>query len=305
VILLWGLSGDDPLEEVAGELRRMRRPHVRIDQRAILATRVDLDAGGAAGWVDSPAASFALEEVTALYARNYDARRLDAVRAGGDEAAGHVDTVETALWCFADVASIPVLNPPSAMVSNNSKPFQSQLIRARGFAVPETVVTTDPDVAVEFWRRHRVVIYKSTSGQRSIVNRLTSAHLERLEDLRWCPTQLQEYVPGRDYRVHVVDTQVFATEVISGADDYRYAARQGAEVELRGFELPADVAARCIELAHALGLPLAGVDLRRAVDGTWFCFEVNPSPCFTYYESHTGQPITRAVAGFLAGAAYQ
>lgn len=304
MILLWGLGGDDPLDDVAEELRRTRRPHLWIDQRAVLATRVELDDTGAGGWVDTPGASFALEDISALYVRGYDARKLGAVRDGGEEASRHVEAVESALWCFADVAPITVLNPPSAMQSNNSKTFQAQLIREH-FLVPETLVTTDPDAALAFWQRHGAAIYKSVSGQRSIVTQLTAAHVKRLDDVRWCPTQLQEHIAGGDVRVHVVGHRVFATEVRSDADDYRYASLQGGECELRACELAPDVAGRAVALAHALGLPLAGVDLRRTPDGRWYCFEVNPSPCFSYYERHTGQPITAAVAALLAGASYQ
>jgi hypothetical protein len=32
-----------------------------------------------------------------------------------------------------------------------------------------------------------------------------------------------------------------------------------------------------------------------------FCFEVNPSPGYSYFEANTGQPIARAVARYLAG----
>jgi D-alanine-D-alanine ligase-like ATP-grasp enzyme len=57
-----------------------------------------------------------------------------------------------------------------------------------------------------------------------------------------------------------------------------------------------------VALSRALALPLAGIDLRRAPDGRWFCFEVNPCPGFTYYEAHTGQPIAAAIAALLDGA---
>lgn len=33
-----------------------------------------------------------------------------------------------------------------------------------------------------------------------------------------------------------------------------------------------------------LGLNFSGVDLRRSDDGEWFCFEINPSPGFTYFD---------------------
>jgi glutathione synthase/RimK-type ligase-like ATP-grasp enzyme len=301
VILLWGLSGDDPLDDVGDELSRCDRSYLRLDQRRVLATQVELDASGIAGRVRAPGLAFALEDVSALFVRSYDARQLESVRDGGAAALDHVHTVESALWCFADLAPIRVLNRPSAMHSNNSKPYQSRLIRAHGFETPETVITTDRDVVLDFWQRHRAVIYKSISGQRSIVARLTSAQLDRLDDIRWCPTQIQEYVAGTDYRVHVVGDAVFATEVISSADDYRYAARQGSDVEYRACELPADVAQRCIDVSRGLELPLAGLDLRKTVDGRWYCFEANPSPCFTFYESHTQQRMTSAVASYLAG----
>ena len=32
-----------------------------------------------------------------------------------------------------------------------------------------------------------------------------------------------------------------------------------------------------------------------------YCFEVNPSPAFSYDEAHTGQPIAQAIARYLAG----
>ena len=139
----------------------------------------------------------------------------------------------------------------------------------------------------------------SVSGERSIVSRFTDRHAGRLADIVWCPTQFQEYVPGRDFRVHVVGTRLFACEIASEADDYRYAHRQDLAVSVTQTSLPDEVGERCLRLAHALGLPLAGIDLRRTPDGDWCCFEVNPSPAFTYYEGLTGPPIAEAVADLL------
>lgn len=63
--------------------------------------------------------------------------------------------------------------------------------------------------------------------------------------------------------------------------------------------LAADLAGRCVALARDLGLDFAGVDLKFTPDGQAFCFEVNPSPAFTYFETHTGQPIAEDVARHL------
>ena len=49
----------------------------------------------------------------------------------------------------------------------------------------------------------------------------------------------------------------------------------------------------------SLGLVLSGIDLRRTPDGEYYCFEINPSPGFIFYERMTGQPISEAVAHLL------
>ena len=67
------------------------------------------------------------------------------------------------------------------MGSNASKPYQAQLIRAHGFAVPETLITNDPEEVRAFQRQHPRVIYKSISGVRSIVQTLAEEDLARLE----------------------------------------------------------------------------------------------------------------------------
>mgnify|MGYP006184765043 CR=1 FL=1 len=55
------------------------------------------------------------------------------------------------------------------MGSNSSKPFQAQLIRQYGFAVPETLITNNPEHVLAFRDKHKRIVYKSISGVRSIV----------------------------------------------------------------------------------------------------------------------------------------
>ena len=57
----------------------------------------------------------------------------------------------------------------------------------------------------------------------------------------------------------------------------------------------------CVNLTEGLGLAFAGIDLKVTPENHVYCFEVNPSPAFSYYESSTGQPISEAVAEYLAG----
>ena len=303
MIALWGLPGDEPLDRVREELAATGRDCVLLDQRDADRMR----------WGDGPrharvlhtgTAHIALDAVRALYTRVYDLHQIPALEGTDAQAMGAIQRVQSTLWAWADRAPALVLNRPTAMASNSSKPYQAMLIERHGFAVPETLVTTDVDAVLAFQERHGEVIYKSVSGVRSMVSRLNVDDRTRLDDIVWCPTQFQALVPGTDHRVHVVGDRVFTVRIDSDAVDYRYAAAQGASLALHATVLDPDVQDAAVRLAHALGLPLAGIDLRRTPEGEWVCFEVNPSPCFTYYEQLTGQPIARAVADLLA-AGYQ
>jgi glutathione synthase/RimK-type ligase-like ATP-grasp enzyme len=147
-------------------------------------------------------------------------------------------------------------------------------------------------------------VFTSRRGIRSIVAEVSAAELERLGALHACPVQFQAYVPGFDVRVHTVGDDVFATRIDSTGTDYRYASHNGNGdgTRLEPYDIDDDLARRCRELAGALGLAFAGIDVRITPDGNVVCFEVNPSPAYSYYEAHTDQPISLAVARYLTAA---
>jgi glutathione synthase/RimK-type ligase-like ATP-grasp enzyme len=302
MILLWGIAADGPLASVRAALMRMGAPVAFLDQQSLLRARIELTLdGGVRGRLETPEWTADLESVTAAYLRPYDARRTDALRGLklGSSRLRRALEFEDALACWTEMTPALVVSRPSAMASNNSKPYQLGLIRQAGFDVPDTLVTTDPSAAAEFWERHGAVIYKSVSGFRSIVSRLRPEHRDRLPDVANCPTQFQQYVDGVDYRVHVVGGEAFGCQVSSSADDYRYPQESG-EPRVQSWEVPEDLARRCLGLADSLNLPVVGIDLRRTSSGKWYCFEANPSPGFSFYEEATGQPISEAIARLLA-----
>ena len=201
---------------------------------------------------------------------------------------------------LAEIAPFFVCSRPSADATNFSKVLQQRTISAQGFVVPRTLVTNDPLAVREFFAICRKrVIYKSISSWRSVVKRLAEEDLARLPLLSSCPTQFQEWIPGKDVRVHVVEDAVFATEIDSASTDYRYGAPGTVAPRMRAVELPVAVRDDCRELARTLRMPLAGIDLRRSITGTYYCFEANPSPGFGYYQQFTGQPIADAVLAML------
>lgn len=299
MILVWGSPTDSPVAAVTKALEESTEKFLVLDQRESLETEMDLLVDAKVrGVLRHGGVEVDLESIRGVYLRPYDLSRLQVCAREVERA--RVAALNETLLAWSEVTSARVVNRPSAMASNHSKPCQSALIHAQGFDVPRTLLTTDPDAVEAFWEHHQHIIYKSISGVRSIVSRLTPKHRERFASLSNCPTQFQEWIEGVDIRVHVVGDDVFASRVESIATDYRYPQTEAEQPKIEAFDLPSVLVERCWRLMTSLSLELAGIDLRLTDDGRWFCFEVNPSPGFTYYEQATGQPIARSIARLLA-----
>jgi glutathione synthase/RimK-type ligase-like ATP-grasp enzyme len=308
VILLCGIPSEPPVAMLRAACERAGIRHEIFDQRAVadMAMRFAITPDrGVEGALRIGGRTIPLGAITGVYLRLTDDTRLPSVRDLPADAPlrEHSRRLHETLTEWTELTSSRVANRISAMASNNSKPYQAQLIARCGFAIPDTLVTDDPAAVVAFRRLHPTgIVYKSISGIRSIVTRLEDDDLERLGSIRWCPVQFQGFVEGFNVRVHVVGSEVLATAIHTTGDDYRYAHRdEGGETTLTSYALADDVAQASVALAAALGLDFAGIDLKMAPDGAVYCFEVNPSPAYSYYESHTGQPIADTVARYLAG----
>jgi len=301
VILLWGPDTDGPLHAVCAALDRMGASVFLVNQRRAAETDMVLTGvADVAGQIRVAGEQCDLVRVVAAYVRCHIGRAVATGAAQDEELARHADRLDCLMAAFLDITNARVVNTAESMATNGSKPYQASIIAAHGFAVPDTLITTETAAVAAFASRHGQVIYKSISGVRSIVQRLGREDADRLADIAWCPTQFQQYIPGRDYRVHVVGDAIFTAEIVSEADDYRYAARVGEDTTVQASRIPAFLEDRCRALAAALGLVVAGIDLRLTPQGEWYCFEVNPSPAFTFYAAATGQPVAEAIAALLA-----
>jgi RimK-like ATP-grasp domain len=281
MILLWGLEEDMPLAVVRAELLRRGAAVFFLDQRKVLDCHASIEfIPSPRGRIQTPDGVIDLDRIHAAYVRPYNFRHFPNLAACGEKSSQwqHATLFEDILWSWTDVAGCTVLNRPSAMASNNSKPYQTRVIAQAGFYTPDTLITTTPESARAFYESNREVIYKSVSSVRSIVTRLQADRLDSLGDVVWCPTQFQTYVPGTDYRVHVVGDRLFPCSIECAADDYRYTSAR-----MEPASLPDEVARRCSRLSQMLRLPFCGIDLRRTPGGAWFCFEVNPSPAYSCF----------------------
>jgi len=311
MILIAGIADESPVALAIEAAEECGVGHVVFDQRDHARAELSLQLDPLAGWravLTLPGQEIELHRLTGAYVRLMDEGFLPDVRNLAEEAPERqrATRLHRMLLEWCNIAPIRIANRPRAMLSNGSKTYQAGLIRRCGFAIPETLVTNDPDAVLAFVEACAAdgdeVIYKSVSGARSIVQTFTPADRERLHRIRWCPTQFQRKVRGTDMRVHVVGQRCFATRIASEATDYRYSTRQtGEDAELSAAEIEPDWAQRCIRLAAALDLPFAGIDLRFTPSGEVVCFEANPSPAYSYYQSRTGARIAHALMRWLAG----
>lgn len=307
MILFCGIPSESPMRLAVEAAEALDVPYVFFNQRESQHAdlRVELCAGQSDGALHVHNADWPLRAFTGVLVRLMDCQALPENRCN-DRAPANPDAVAKSflvhemLVDWLELAECRVLNRASAMRSNTSKPYQAQLIASAGFATPPTLVTNDPDEVRRFQRAFGQVVFKSISSVRSVVRQLDAEQLQRLERVRYLPTQFQAFIPGTNVRVHVVGEQLFATEIRSEAVDYRYASHDGLDVDMAPVELPAEIATRCVELSRLLDLPLCGIDLKRTPAGVYYCFEVNPSPAYSYYQEQSGQDIATAIVSYLA-----
>ena len=305
MILICGIPSESPIQLVSEALDDLGVPYIFFNQRLFANAHIyfEITNGQISGLLSIGQRHLRLEDIVGVYTRLMDDQSLPELNQIAMNAPERLQcrALHDTLSRWIEITPARVVNRAKPMGSNASKPYQLQLIGQHGFFVPETLITNDPERVKEFHAQHGCVIYKSISSVRSIVQMLQKKDYKRLENIRWCPTQFQAFIDGTNVRVHVVDQEVFATQVTTEATDYRYAHQQGSIANLSAIELDPELTEKCLQLASALKLPFAGIDLKITPDNQVYCFEVNPSPGFSYFEAHTEQPIANAVARYLAG----
>lgn len=303
MIFLVGIPSEPSLGLVIKEIERLGFPHVVFHQRHFDSVDIDfsMENGHITGQMSIQGKNIPLANFTGVYTRMMDFRLLPEIEkeTPGSVRWHHGNALHDTILRWIELTPARVLNRYADIGSNFSKPYQAQLILKYGFRTPETLVTNQPDLVHDFLGKHKRIIYKSVSYVRSIVQEIKESDLKRLNAIRCCPVQFQEYIDGINVRVHTIGDKVFACSIESPTTDYRYAYIEGGQEVLTPIEISDDLAEACIGLSRSLGLEFGGVDLKITPENRVYCLEVNPCPAFSYYEMHTGLPIARAVAHYL------
>ncbi len=233
-----------------------------------------------------------LAEIEGAYWWFYDGITMPAAGMQSDDPGRYYTELESCLLNFLHNLDCFWINPPRTVFEHRFKGEHLALARRLGFTIPDTLIANDPDAIRAFFDRHDGdIIFKSVSST-GVPEKMEPEYLDS-DDLL-IPQMYQQFIPGTDVRVHLVNDEIFATEVHS---DHWVSKRD--ILDPKPLVIPDDVAEKCIALRKALGLVLAGIDFRKTLEGRYYFLEANPSPQFQTYEDRARQPISDCLVDAL------
>jgi glutathione synthase/RimK-type ligase-like ATP-grasp enzyme len=228
-------------------------------------------------------------------------------------------TVLNDLWHALECPVVPA--PPNTLRRAELKAAQLNTAGRLGFELPPTLITSNPQELLDFYRAHNgQIISKLPSSMLyqhagQTFNRYTHVVSTReiacAEAVRQCPIIFQAYVPKRlEVRATVVGKRVFAAEIYSQQTQrtrYDWRRYDHYETPYGVHALPAALAQQCVALVETLGLSYGTIDLVLTPDGRYVFLEINPNGQYLWVEEATGLPISDALCDLLmhgaAGAA--
>lgn len=197
---------------------------------------------------------------------------------------------------------VPVLPRLHNHRLQHRKPWQLYRFEQHSLQVPDTVFTNEPDRLREFYDQHDRVIYKPVSKgaqpQELTEDDLTEERLGRLSN---APIQLQEFAPGNDVRVYVLDGEVIgAIRYESDAFSFKVDMANGQSVSVSSASISESVEETAVSAVSAVDLRFGAADIRSSSEGHAL-LEVNEAPAFAGADLEGDQDIAGAIADFLLG----
>ncbi|HEX5597217.1 MAG TPA: hypothetical protein VFX61_14560 [Micromonosporaceae bacterium] len=255
-----------------------------------------------------------LDEVSAVWFRR-PGRPVPPAHLGGHVADFVADESATFVgdaWETLDALAVPAPRP--VVQRAQYKLRQLQLAGQLGFELPETVAGNDPDAVLDLFNAHgghliskQVGLTRLGDGLVRYTEPVRRRDLVHIDGIRQCPLIIQSYVPKRlELRVTVVGERVYAAAIDSQrANHTRHDWRRydDKNTRMRPWNLPEDVADRCVRLTRQLGLCYGAIDLVLTPDDRYVFLEINPSGQYLWVEDATGLPITAAIVDLLLSTA--
>jgi hypothetical protein len=219
-------------------------------------------------------------------------------------------------WNTLDIPWLP--GPIHAIRRADCKQFQLALATELGLEIPDTLITSDPDAFLEFYREHEGQIIDKLPSTTMAAALRTGRELMRFtqglstrdvgyaQRLRHSPVLFQARVPKRvELRITVVGESVLAAEIHSQSTkrtqlDWRH--YDWGHTPYRAHRLPDEIRRACLALVARLGLRFGAIDMIVTPDDRYVFLEINPNGQWMWIEDETGLPISDAICDTLSGA---
>jgi hypothetical protein len=314
VLIMSHSEDNDSVDAICRKVEERGHRVLRIDTDRF-PTEVPLATRFGADGESHSLAGVPLAEVTAVWNRRYFTGR--DIPNDLDAQLRQPSVEESRRSVFGLIACLDVfqLDPLRYSHFARHKPLQLKIAQELGLAVPETVITNDPEeVRALAARCPDGIVTKMMSsfavyddeGREQVVftNRLSAEQLNDLDGLELAPMTFQESVAKEvELRITVVGNQVFTAAIDPGksqraANDWR---RDGIGLLEHWAEhpLPDDVADKLLRLCDRLGLNYGAIDVIITPDGRHVFLEINPVGEFFWLEKTPGFPITDAITDLL------
>lgn len=198
------------------------------------------------------------------------------------------------------------MNHPDASARARYKPWQLGVAHTCGFAVPATLITTFPKAARQFARAYPDLVVKPVSGAHPGDPPLALPTTRITPDADFSgvaagPTLLQQHIPKRaDIRLTWVGGELFAARKAADPDEVDGRFTGGGDA-WEPVQPPKRIARAVQAYTRTARLAYGAFDFAEAdEDGTWWFLECNQGGQFGFVELATGQPISHAIAAWLA-----
>lgn len=205
------------------------------------------------------------------------------------------------------------ISPVFSIREAENKIYQLQLAHQIGFAIPNSIITTLYEKAIDFINSNNYdciikpirdgIIGSEDNSDIIFTNPLGKENLNVLDTIDKCPTYIQNKINKvADIRVTVVGRKVFVTKIYSQEyDETRIDWRKGQNFHLRHerINLPSDLEVKCIELVERLGLCFGAIDLALTREGEYIFFEINPNGQWGWIEKRLGYDISGEIVRLL------
>jgi hypothetical protein len=314
VLIITHSEDNYAVETVIQQIHQLGGSYVRFDvDRYPVESRLSSSMinGQWQGLLETPSGSFTLEDITAVwYRRSYHIGKGLETMLEKEYLSSTLGELRRTLFGMLEGLKCFQIERYSVYRRLDSKEEQLRIARDCGLEVPATCITNSPAQLKAFLDgTSKPVIAKMQSafaiyrdGQEHVVftNEVTTAHLDQLNELRYCPMVFQEKLEkALELRVTIIGRRIFPFAIDSRQlVDWR---KEGAALadEWQPYVLPAEISQALLRFMDTYGLNYGAIDLILTPEGKYYFLEVNAAGEYFWLDKLCDNAISHHLAAVL------